>query len=66
MCTYNFRRCRDLKFLVSGGSKQTNKHIYTRVRNAVMLVWGSLRLAPNNYGAGISEEAGHGHVVIIL
>ena len=36
--------CAHLKFTVSGGSKPTNKH--TRVRNAVTLVWGSLRLAP--------------------
>ena len=36
--------CADLKFPVSGRSK----HRYTHVRNAVMLVWGSLRLAPNN------------------
>ena len=36
--------CAHLKFTVSGWSKQTNKHRYTR--NAVTLVWGSLRLAP--------------------
>ena len=35
-----------LKFRVSGQSKQTNKHRYTCVPNAVMLVWGLLRLAP--------------------
>ena len=34
-----------LKFTVSGRSKPTN--IHTCVRNAVTLVWGSLRLAPN-------------------
>ena len=29
-------------------SVQTNKHRYTQARNAVTLVWGSLRLAPIN------------------
>ena len=33
-----------LKFTVSGRSKQAN--IHTHFRNAVTLVWGSLRLAP--------------------
>ena len=33
-----------LKFTVSGRSKPTS--IHTRVRNAVTLVWGSLRLSP--------------------
>ena len=33
-----------LKFTVSGRSKPTS--IHTRVRNAVTLVWGLLRLAP--------------------
>ena len=37
-CTYKFCKSADLKFLVSG-----------RVRNAVMLVWGSLRLTPIIY-----------------
>ena len=39
--------CAHLKFTVSGRSKQTNKRtsIHTRMRNAVTLVWGSLRLA---------------------
>ena len=37
-----------LKFTISGRSKQTSIDIpvHTRMRNAVMLVWGSLRLAP--------------------
>ena len=35
-----------IKFTVSGRSKQTNKQAYTHVRNAVTVVWGSLRLAP--------------------
>ena len=34
----------DLKFPVCGRSKHIR--IHTRVRNAVTLVWGSLRLAP--------------------
>ena len=42
--------CAHLKFTVSGRSKQASKHsqIHTCVRNAVTLVWGSLRLAPTN------------------
>ena len=40
--------CANLKFTASGQSKQANKQasIHTHMRNAVMLAWGSLRLAP--------------------
>ena len=37
--------CAHLKFTVSGQST-IDRWTYTRVHNAVMLVWGSLRLAP--------------------
>ena len=43
-CTYKFCKSADLKFPVSGRS--IVRRIDTRVRNAVTLVWGSLRLAP--------------------
>ena len=29
-------------------NRQTDRHTYTHVRNAVVLVWGSLRLAPTS------------------
>ena len=40
--------CAYLKFTVSGRSKQAGKQaqIHTRVRNAIMLVWGSLVTRP--------------------
>ena len=41
--------CAHLKFMVSGWSKQASIARYTHTRSAVMLVWGSLRLAPTSY-----------------
>ena len=50
-CTYKFCKSADLKFPVSGRSGTSiaiDRYIDTCVRNAVTLVWGSLRLAPIN------------------
>ena len=48
--------CAHLKFTVSGRS--IDRYIDTRVRNAVTLVWGSLRLAPiiTAVGSSIIED----------
>lgn len=47
--------CAHLKFMVSSWSKQTSKQAYSGMHNAIMLLWGSLRLVPIN--VTMSESA---------
>ena len=62
--TFNHREileCADLKFPVSGRSiaRRPAGRIHTHLRNAVTLVWGSLRLAPKIIATCIEHATVH-------
>ena len=61
-----------MKFTVSGWSKQAyiDRYTHTHILNALMLVWGLLRFAPNSVCTWVSIHWGttskHNHAYITL